>query len=206
MKKEEKNTGLCNLTTGSYSKTIKELQEKLTGLPLNEVEKIQFKSFLDYARTRDFAFEVDRLIKGQLINSVQDTDRKLMTYMADLAVSQEKMASMETEVQFHRNLLMQTKELLINHMQDKPLASDVDAVKEWNGQRARYLGEIITHEDSIDKFDKRIQSYMKLRNDIRKEIDKNKYQAKSLDIREKEGKKDGSDAVEADFEVMDDIR
>jgi hypothetical protein len=184
------NRGQGMLQHGRHSEVIKKLQERLVGLPLDDVDRMKFETYIDYAKNKDFAFDIDMVLKSHLINSLRDTDKKLMSYEGDLAVTQGKIADAEADVMFHRGVLKQLK---------------TDYVKEEDSIVKNYIYlRIIEAEKSIATFERLVQNYIELRNKIRKEIDKGKYQSKALQLKENEMAGNGAKSVvmDVDFEML----
>lgn len=179
--KDEK--GLGPLQHGRRSAIIKGLQERLDMLPLKDVKKMEFETMLDQMQSTSWAFDFDSAIKMHLIESLQDTDKKLMSYMADLQNTQMRMAKMQKDMAFHQKVLEDLKEAYIEQ-EDLILKKGIYA-------------EIQETEKSISAFERRIQEYIDLRNKIRKEIDKGKYQDKALKIKEQQSA--GNSALDVDF-------
>jgi len=188
MRKSEKNTGMNSLIHGGHSNTIKSLQERMSMLPLDDVKKMEFQSMLDQMQTTSWAFDFDRAIKSHLIESVQDTDKKLMGYMADLQNTQVRIAKMEKDVSFHNAVLQDLKQQWIDE-------ADVD-------KKESIYRQIVDVEKTISGFERSVSGYIDLRNKIRKEIDKGKYQDKALKIKENESR-GTSKTIDADWELLD---
>jgi hypothetical protein len=186
--KPMRNTGMPNLSNGSYSEVVKGLQERLDMLPLDKVNKMEFKTMLDGMKTTSWAFDFDRLIKLHLIESIQDTDRKLMTYLADLQNTQIRLAKVEKDVAFHNSVLIGLKEKYMEETDEL--------------EKKRIYTEIQEAEKSIALFETRIANYIELRNKIRKEIDKGQYQSKALKLKE-EQMHSGGKMIDIDFEVLE---
>ena len=176
-----------NLVHGGHSEVIKGLQDRMNASPMNAVQKMEFDSMLSEMTAKSIAFDLDKFIKQQLISQVQSTDKKLMSYYADMVTTQAKLADMEQGTAFHKKVLMDLKE---KYLRDESLST---------------LEEIDKREKTIKDFDRQISNLLELRNKIRKEIDKGQYQAKSLELKEKEqGKiKNITDVKNIDFEVLE---
>lgn len=186
MKKISKN-GVGLLKHGRHSDDVKSLQQRLDLLPMSKVDKMEFQSMLDSVSTSSFAFDLDKNIKLHLIESIKDTDKKLMSYMADLVHSQQRLAKVEKDVSFHSKVL---SDLKVAYLEE----SDVDVKKDL------YL-QIQEGEKTVATFERRVAEYITLRNKIRAEIDKNDYNDKALKMKHEQS--GGSKAVDVDFSVMD---
>ena len=192
MKKEHKETNMDRLVHGRDSKTIKALQEKLRMMPLKDVDKMRFERYLDHLEAKNFAFEIDSHIKMHLIEAIQSTDKKLMSYQADLANSQMKLADLEQKVQFHEKVRDDLQMQYLNEGDPTIKASIYERIQEA--------------EKSIILFERSVKDYLELRNKIRKEIDKGKYIKKGHELKEQQMKDSGSMAKQViDFDIMEDV-
>ena len=188
---EKDNRVKSSLITGQWSPTVEALQKKLAGLPMKDVDRMEFEKYIDYITVKNFAFDVDKLIKSHIVDSLKGTDRKLMSYMADLANTQHLLAEVDKEVTFHRMVILDLKQEYLDEQ-------DV-------GEKAKIYLAIQEAEKSVDLYSRRIQKYIELRNKIRAEIDKGNYQKKAIELKEDESRARGDRALPVDFKVMDDV-
>jgi len=187
MVKTKKTTrGICNIEHGRDSKVIQRLQERINASPLNEVQKMEFDSIVQEMIAKSIAFDLDALIKLQLKAQVQSTGEQLISYHADLTNTQGKLADMEQNVQFHRKVLMDLKAEYMTS-KDRSILEDIDA-----------------REKTIKDFERQQIVLLDLRNKIRKEIDKKKFQEKALELKSKDdGLKNITNVKNIDFKVLE---
>lgn len=172
---------------GKDSVVINSLQERLKLLPLDDVKKMEFETMLDQMQSIGWAFDFDKVIKSYLIDSMRDTDHRLMSYMADLQNTQMRIAKVSKDMAFHTKVLEDLKKRYL----DAP-----------DGEKSAIYADIQESEKTIAVFEKRVQDYIDLRNKIRKEIDKGKYQSKALKLKEDSMAGGSAKPVDIDFEVL----
>ncbi len=191
MNKKLKNTGMSSLIHGADSKTVKDLQERLKMLPLDDVRKIEFESMLAQMESTSWAFDFDRTIKAHLVANIKETDKKIMSYTADLWNSQLRLAKLQKDAAFHEKVLQDLKaDYLDCNIPDE--------------KRKIYI-DIQECEKTLSSFENKVQSYIDLRNKIRKAIDSGQYKGKSLKLKEEALAGQGAKPVDVDFSVLDDI-
>jgi len=191
MVKKNDNRAVSALKHGRHSKTVKELQEKLDLLPLKAVEKLELQGMLDSLNARNLAFDIDTHIKHHLIEALQSTDKRLMSYMTDLGNTQLRMANLEQSLQFHTTVLQGLKERYLT-------CDDEDKPKVYE--------QIQESEKTIAMYERQVKDYLELRNKIRKEIDKGKYQSKQLELKEDEMAGKNARPIDIDYEVLNETR
>lgn len=159
-------------TNGLWSKKIDALQERICASPLKDVQKMELNSMVEEMVAKGIAYDLDSVIKMMLVERVKDSGLVLLKYEADLVDTQGRLADLERSVMFHKKVLSDAKASYINA---------IDPV-----EKDRLLELIDSRESTIKDFDKQYAILLDLRNKIRKETDKKKYQEKSLVIKEKE--------------------
>lgn len=181
------NRGMNTLKHGSHSEIIKGLQKRLQMTPLDDVKKLEFDTMLEQMQSTSWAFDFDRAIKSHLIEGIQDTDKKLMSYMADLQNTQMRVAKTSKDMAFHQKVLEDLK---------------LEYLNAEEGDKALVYEKIQEVEKTLSSFERSISTYIELRNKIRKEIDKGKYQDKSLKLKEESLAGTGAVPIDVDYEVL----
>lgn len=184
------NRAVSNLKHGRDSETVKDLQRRLDLLPLKATDKMELQRMIDALQTQNLAFDIDSVIKSHLVDALQSTDKKLVSYLADLGNTQLRIAESEKSVHFHKHVLDSLKEQWLNE-------PEVEAKQELYKQ-------IQESEKTINMFERQVKDYLELRNKIRKEIDKGNYQEKQLKMKSEEMAGHNAKPVDIDFSVLED--
>lgn len=171
-KRSTDRRGLCRLKTGEWSEKVKAIQQRLDILPLTDVQKMEFKNMLEEGTAKSLAFDMDRLFKEMIIESMDGTNSRVLSYQADMVDTQTKLAEREKDLQFHKKVLADLKEKYTQ--------------TEDTGTQIALLEQIDLREDQIRKIQTLYNQLLDLRNKMRKELDKKTYQEKSLKIQEED--------------------
>lgn len=181
---------IVDVKHGKDSRFIQDVMERINAAPMNEVQKFEFQNMLEETIARGVAFDVDSYIRQHLINSMKDFDAKILSYQSDLLATQNKVADMEKNIQFHKRVLFELKDEYIRE-------TSPDRKKE-------ILEDIDLREKAVADYEKQFQQLVKLRNEIRKEVDKNKYQEVALKQKETALKNSGAMAIDISKINLDD--
>ena len=175
-----------HLVDGSHSETIKELQRRIDACPLQEVQKMQLTSMLEDMTAKSIAFDIDKFVKLNLIQSVTGYDTKVLSYQSDMIDTQRKIAERENDILFHKKVVTDLKQEYLD-TKNKELLKEIDE-----------------RERAINELEKLYNNLLDLRNKMRKELDKKMYQERTLKLQEEDHeKKMNEKTIEINTEALD---
>lgn len=168
----DNNKGLTrNMRHGMDSEFIQKLRERIgASSALSKVEKMQLEGLVSETIARGIALDADLFVNKLLMDKVKEFGSKVLDYEGDLSRSQSDLADIENNLQFYKAELRRLKEQV--------------SVTEDNSERDNIFRRIYELEEQINKSQRLKNNIMKLRNDIRKEVDKKEFNEQKLKLEE----------------------
>jgi len=163
---------MTNFKNGQWSEQINAVMEKLDASPLTEVEKMEFQNMLHKIVAKSLALDVDSYVRKILLEKIKTEGKKLLDYESDLIVTQERIATLERDLEFHKKVLEDLKN---------------EYLKTTDFEKQKELLEQIDQREKIIADQHRLYTQLiDIRNKIRKEIDRREYQEAQLQLQERE--------------------
>lgn len=155
---------------GRDSEFLKQIHKRIGESGLSQVDKLQLTSLADETTARGIMFDVDMFANSLLIEKTKEYGKKILTYESDLLRSQKDLVDIEGNIQFYKHELHALKEMVLNTTE--------------MGEKDSLMARIYDFEKQINESQKIKNNTLKLRNDIRKEVDKKEFNEQKLKLEE----------------------